>query len=96
LETGGSRAQLTGLWKIGGRWDQVVGEIAGQQLPACVINEVLEERTTQPLDQAADRLAVQCQRVDDTAHILHNETVEQPDIAPPRVDCDMRQAPFAE
>ena len=54
---------------------------------------LLEERTTQPLDQAADRLAVQCQRVDDTAHILHDETVKQPDIARPRVDCDMRQAP---
>jgi len=43
----------------------------------------------QPLNQAADRLAVQCQRIDDAADILNDKTVEQFDIARPRVDRDM-------
>jgi hypothetical protein len=76
-------------WKIGCRRDQVVGEVAGQQLPVCVIDEVLQEGAAQPLNQAADRLAVQCQRIDDAADILNDKTVEQFDIARPRVDRDM-------
>jgi hypothetical protein len=73
------------------RRDQVVGEVAGQQLPFCVIDEVFKEGAAQPLDHAADRLAVQCQRVDDAANILDDETVEQFDIARSRVDRDMRR-----
>jgi len=50
---------------------------------------VLQEGAAQPLNQAADRLAVQCQRIDDAADILNDKTVEQFDIARPRVDRDM-------
>jgi ABC transporter transmembrane protein len=78
------------LRKIGRRRDQVVCQVAGQQLPACVIDEVLEKGATQSLDHAADRLPVQCQRIDDAADILDDETVEQFDIAGPRIDRDMR------
>ena len=46
------------LWKFGRRRDQVIGEVAGQQLPVCAIDEVLQEGPAQPLDHAADRLAV--------------------------------------
>jgi hypothetical protein len=47
------------LRKIGRRRDQVVGEVARHELPFCVIDEVLEEGAAQPLNHAADRLAVQ-------------------------------------
>jgi hypothetical protein len=47
------------LRKIGRRRDQVVGEVAGEQLPICVIDEVLQKGTAEPLNHAADRLAVQ-------------------------------------
>jgi hypothetical protein len=48
-----------------------------------IIDEVLHEGAAQPLDQAADRLAVQCQRVNDAADILDDETVGQFDVARP-------------
>ena len=57
----------------------------------CVINEVLQEGTAEPLDRAANRLAVQRQRVDNAADILDDETVDQFDIARARVDRDMRR-----
>jgi hypothetical protein len=41
------------------------------------MDEVLKEGAAQPLDHAAYRLPVQCQRVDDAADILDDATVEQ-------------------
>ena len=52
---------------------------------------MLQEGAAQPLDHAADRLAVQGQRVDDATDILDDEAVKQFDIAGPRVDRDMRR-----
>jgi hypothetical protein len=52
-------------------------------------NVGLSGRHAQSLDHAADRLAVQRQRVVDSADILDDETVEQFDIAGSRVDRDV-------
>ena len=68
MVTGGFRAQSPGSSENRAPWDQVISQIAGQQLAVCVIDEVLEEGAAQSLDNAADRLAVQCQWVDDAGY----------------------------
>jgi hypothetical protein len=78
------------LREISRRRDQVIGQVAGEQLPVCVIDEVLKEGAAQPLDHAAHCLAVQRQRVDDASDILDDEKVEQFDITRSSVDRDMR------
>jgi hypothetical protein len=76
---------------IGRRRDQVVGQIAGLQLPVSVLDEVLHKGSAEPPHDPADCLTVQCQRIDDAADILDDQIVQQLDSTRPRVHCHMRR-----
>src|SRR6185437_4236290 len=77
--------------EIGRGRDQVIGEIAGEQLAVSVIRKVLQKGAAEALDRAADCLSMQGQWIDDAADILDDETVEQLDMACSRIDRYMRR-----
>ena len=55
-----------------------------------VVDKVLEERAAQPLHQRADHLALQRQRIDDPAGVLHHDIIDDLHLTDLRVDRHMR------
>ena len=64
-------------WEIGGNWERVVGQTAGQELPIRIVDEVFHEGAAEALYSRADHLAMQGQRVDDPANILDDNIVDE-------------------
>ena len=62
------------------RADQIIRKRARQHLTILVIDEMLEKCATEPLDDGADRLTMQGQRIDDPACILDRHVVDDVDV----------------
>ena len=68
----------------------VIGQIAGQQLPALrIIHRAFEHRLPNPLRDPAMHLSRQQQRVDDRAEIVHDEIAHDLDQPGLRLDLDL-------
>src|SRR5215510_13648958 len=65
------------IWKIARGGHEIVGERPGEQLTVLVVNQMLEERATKTLNDRTDDLAMQHQRIDDPAAILHRHIVDE-------------------
>src|SRR6516225_7656303 len=77
-------------WEIGGNWERVVGQTAGQELPIRIVDEVFHEGAAEALYRRADHLAMQGQRVDDPTDILDDEVVDHLYRARLGIDGDVR------
>ena len=70
-------------------WQGVVGEGAGQQLALLVIDGALHNCLAEPLHDAAMRLALDQQRIDDRAEVVDHEVAHQLDRARLGIDLDL-------
>ena len=75
--------------RFAGARQQVIGERRGQRLAGRVVGHVLEHCPADPLDHRADRLARNRDRVDDAAHVLDRDIVQDFDRAGFRIDRDL-------
>ena len=62
---------------LGRHRHEIIGHVAVQELPALVVEAVLEQRRAEPLHDAAADLLVDELRVDDGAAILHHPMAQQ-------------------
>src|SRR5262249_18630076 len=78
------------IWKIAGRWDEVIGERAGQQLAVLIVDEMFHHGAAEPLHHRADGLPVYRQGIDDTAAIRDHHVVDEFDVTELGIDRHVR------
>src|SRR5215467_12596754 len=72
--------------KVGRSRQQIVGERAGQELTLVVILQMLEAGTPEALYHRANHLTTERERVHGTTYILHDDIVDDLDLAELGID----------